>query len=128
MKLRDRIVWILKGILFGLLFAALFSLAVRVLWNWLCPELFHLPALSLLQAFGLIVLSRLLLGRFGAHHPHHSPRPWPFRKGADFFGKDDPRRDITQWGRYGAWWKAEGHERYEAWLHREAPSEQAKRD
>lgn len=113
MKLRDRIFWILKGILFGIFFAALFSLVVRALWNWLCPELFHLPPLGVLQAFGLVILSRLLLGHFAGNHP--SPhRPWFPRRGP--LDADDPRRDISHWGKYGTWWKAEGRDRYYAWL------------
>jgi len=40
---------------------ALLSLATQWLWNALVPELFHGPTLTFLQAFGLLVLSRLLL-------------------------------------------------------------------
>ncbi len=33
-----------------------------LLWNWLMPVIFGLPALSLMQAFGLLVLSSLFFG------------------------------------------------------------------
>ena len=61
----DRKFWLLRGLRF-LLFAALFVAAAgfvtQALWNWLMPELFHLPAISLAQTFGLLLLSRILFG------------------------------------------------------------------
>lgn len=33
-----------------------------LLWNWLMPVIFGLPVLSLWQALGLFVLTRILLG------------------------------------------------------------------
>ena len=38
---------------------------VMLLWNWLLPPLFGVPELTLLQAFGLLVLCRMLFGGFG---------------------------------------------------------------
>src|SRR5215472_10389985 len=56
-----------KFFLFGLMAIAFIFLAAFVsmwLWNWLMPALFHLPLITYWQAFGLMVLSRLLLGGF----------------------------------------------------------------
>ena len=61
----DRKFWLLRGLRF-FLFAALFVtvaiFATQALWNWLMPDLFHLPAISLGQTLGLLVLSRILFG------------------------------------------------------------------
>ena len=38
------------------------------LWNRLVPEIFNLNTISYFQAFGLIVLTRLLTGNLGANH------------------------------------------------------------
>ena len=38
---------------------------VMLLWNWLLPPLFGWPQLTLLQAFGLLLLCRILFGGFG---------------------------------------------------------------
>ena len=38
----------------------LFSLPVYFLWNWLCPLLFGLKAITWLQAWGLMVLTGFL--------------------------------------------------------------------
>jgi hypothetical protein len=47
---------------------------VMLLWNWLLPPLFGVPELTLLQAFGLLVLCRMLFGGFGGGGGggHHS--------------------------------------------------------
>jgi hypothetical protein len=39
---------------------------VMTLWNWLLPDVFHSPALTItfIQALGLLVLSRILFGGF----------------------------------------------------------------
>jgi hypothetical protein len=39
---------------------------VMLLWNWLLPPLFDWPRLTLWQGAGLLVLCRILFGRFGA--------------------------------------------------------------
>jgi hypothetical protein len=41
-----------------------FGFAVKALWNWLMPLLFHLPSITFGQAWGLLALSWILLGGF----------------------------------------------------------------
>ncbi len=60
--------WIAAGIGIALLFALLFAVVVRLLWNWLMPGLFGLPAIGYLQALALVVLAKILFGGFGSHH------------------------------------------------------------
>lgn len=50
-----------------------FVFIVMNLWNWLIPDLFNGPVLSFWQAFGLIILSKILFGGFrgGKSHKHH---------------------------------------------------------
>jgi hypothetical protein len=50
---------------FGIVAVTLFSALVMVLWNWLMPGLFGWRAITLWQALGLLVLSRILFGRLG---------------------------------------------------------------
>lgn len=45
-------------------FLTAYSWLTLFLWNHLMPVLFGLPKVSLLQSFGLIVLSRSLFGGF----------------------------------------------------------------
>jgi hypothetical protein len=43
--------------------SALFALPVQWLWNALCPDLFGLPTVGFLQAWGLNILSGCLFGK-----------------------------------------------------------------
>lgn len=49
------------------------GVVVMLLWNWLVPALFGLPTVGFLQAIGLLVLARLLLGGFRAHAGRFAP-------------------------------------------------------
>ena len=56
-------IWVIAGLTFlGLVvvIAALTSLPLYILWNWLMPTLFGLPVITWFQAFGLSCLSGLL--------------------------------------------------------------------
>lgn len=68
----DRKFWLLRGLRF-FFFAALFivvaGFATQALWNWLMPALFRLPAITLAQTYGLLVLSRILFGGFRGGQP-----------------------------------------------------------
>ena len=43
----------------------LFGLFVRILWNWLMPEIFGLPEITYWQAWGLLILSMILFKDIG---------------------------------------------------------------
>lgn len=47
-----------------LLVAALLSVAVMLLWNWLMPVIFGIGAINFWQSLGLLVLARILFGGF----------------------------------------------------------------
>ena len=44
-----------------LVISALVSIPTALVWNWTMPEVFGLPKIGFGQAFGLLVLSSLLL-------------------------------------------------------------------
>lgn len=71
--------WILKFIGFALLFAVLaFALAwvTMLLWNWLVPSLFGGPFITYLEAAGLMILGRLLVGGFHKGGCGHRGGKW----------------------------------------------------
>ena len=41
-----------------------FTFAVRALWNWLMPALFGLHVITIWQAVGILILSKILFGGF----------------------------------------------------------------
>src|SRR5262249_11879857 len=55
----------LKFLLFAVIAVTLVSAVVLGLWNWLMPALFGLRVITFWEAMGLLVLSRVLFGRFG---------------------------------------------------------------
>jgi hypothetical protein len=61
--MRRRWLWYgLKFALLAVIAVAAVGAAVMLLWNALLPELFGLQAITFLQAIGLLVLSRILIG------------------------------------------------------------------
>ena len=59
--------WILKGFkMFFMMvfFVAFFGFITMELWNWLIPEIFGLTSITMWQAVGLVVLSKILFGGF----------------------------------------------------------------
>ena len=60
--------WFTKGLMFVVLFIAgvlLFSLAVMGLWNAILPAVLGVKAITFIQAFGILILSKILFGGFG---------------------------------------------------------------
>jgi hypothetical protein len=51
---------VLGLILLGFVVGLLIMFPLMWLWNWLMPTLFHLPTITIWQAWGLSVLSSLL--------------------------------------------------------------------
>ena len=65
--------------------AAVFSVAVMLLWNALIPTIFGLAVINFWQALGLLALARILFGSFGHHgrgmmhggmHGNHMREKW----------------------------------------------------
>ena len=86
---------ILLGAFLGLALAGIFGAAVKMVWNFLMPGLFHLPAITFLQAVALLVLARLLTGRIG--HGRHR-RHW-------FRGHGDGHCGTPSQAGYERWWR-----------------------
>ena len=68
---------VLKVALFTVILLAVSALLVMGLWNWLMPSLFELRQINLLEALGLLVLSRILFGGFRGHRLN---REWHMRQ------------------------------------------------
>ncbi len=99
------------GILIAAFFALVFGLFVMLLWNWLMPALFSLPAVSYWQAVGLIIIARLIFG--GGHHKpgFHSREPLQHK-----FNKYRLMKycghNGEEWKHYEDFWNEEGSEAF----------------
>jgi hypothetical protein len=59
--------WALRALRIGLIAiaaVAAFSFIVMGLWNWLAPAVFGARTITLWQAMGILVLSKILFGGF----------------------------------------------------------------
>jgi hypothetical protein len=71
-----------RGIGFGIVFLAFFSLIVFLLWNWLMPAIFGLTAINYFQAVGILILTKILLFGFNKR-----VGPWDHRKAREYWRK-----------------------------------------
>lgn len=92
--------WTAIGIIVAAIFAMIFGLVVKALWNWLMPVIFGLGVISYWQAFGIIILSKILFSGIGGHHGHDKHGP-PFSHQSRF---------------YDHWWRDEGKSAFDNWL------------
>ncbi len=109
---------IARGIAIGILFALVFGLIVEILWNWLAPAVFGLREVSYVQAVGMIVLARILLGARGMRPGFagrlHGHGPWGW--GGPCAGEDIANGHIKDWRKYDAWWEEEGREAFKKYI------------
>jgi hypothetical protein len=126
--------WTAAGIVFAVLFAFVFGIVVKLLWNALMPAIFGLGTITYWQAVGIVVLARLVFGSFGEHHGHRKHRGYRwhhghhgmhdrFRKKWSCMGHDNdddecwkPNGSYKNWKYYDQYWKEEGKAAFEAYV------------
>lgn len=110
------------GVIFALLFALVFGFVVKWLWNFLMPELFGIKQITYWQAFGLVVLAKLLFGTFGSKghgYDHGSRHPGPFSKWHDRFHGFEEGPWSRRFGNtktYRQYWQEEGKDAFETYM------------
>lgn len=66
MSRKKRLIYIIPLAILGTLaFMAIGGAVVMLLWNWLLPSLFSVRLITFWQALGILLLCRILFGRFG---------------------------------------------------------------
>jgi chromate transport protein ChrA len=63
--------WVTKGLkvaAIAVLVVTVCGFVVMSLWNWLVPAIFGLRSITFWQAFGLLILSKILFGGFHGRH------------------------------------------------------------
>ncbi|MDR3437606.1 hypothetical protein [Telmatospirillum sp.] len=100
---------VVLGLAAVVLFAAVFGWVVMTAWNAAIPDLLHLPVLGYEQAVAVLILIRILTGRFthGAGRCGIGRRRW--------------HRDTAADGAafYTAWWDAEGADAFKDYVARQ---------
>ena len=65
---KKKVLYAVIGVVLGWLVLSILScIPIMLLWNWLMPEIFGLCEISLLQSFGITVLSSLLFKDLGSN-------------------------------------------------------------
>jgi hypothetical protein len=86
-KVVHMIVWIIVGIAFAAVFALLFAFIVQWLWNLVMPDVFGLKEIGYWQAFGLLILTKILFGGAGWHRDKRHHLKAKFQSGDDPCGE-----------------------------------------
>jgi len=112
---------------FIVVFALVLAIVVMWLWNWLMPGLFGVGAITYWQAFGLMILARLVLGtlgiglgrfrwhdrrHWGDHFAHHG------RMCGDMGRSMDVNNTMNWWHNYKQFWRDEGKAAFDAYMKR----------
>ncbi len=120
----------LAGAAAMVLFAAVFGWLVEILWNWLMPPLFGLKAITFWQAFGILLLAKLLFGglapgyrrrngRWGRRFREHARGAGPEGEEGDADGAPWPG-DRRRWPLFRQFWREEGRAAFEAYAQKRA--------
>jgi hypothetical protein len=98
----------LKMLGIGILVVALFfvlGFVVMALWNWLMPPIFGLHAITYWQAYGLLILSKILFGglRGGRGGCHGRRGKWGNRMAERWATMTPEEREKFREGMRGRW-------------------------
>jgi hypothetical protein len=125
--------WVFIGLGFAALFALVFGFVVKWVWNMLMPELFGLSAITFWQAFGIVILAKLLFGGFSPHRHNRSPkdyrqqyeRHFPWKRFGD--NQRSLKTNYRIWKYYHRFWQDEGETAFEAYMKRKEGEDQEKK-
>jgi hypothetical protein len=103
---------VVAGVIGAGIFALAFGWLVMILWNWLMPAIFHLGTLTYWQAFGIIILAKLVFGGMhGGRGGGFRHKPWAHGPGAH--GGTDGR---DRWRWYREFWETEGRQSFDRFV------------
>jgi hypothetical protein len=113
---------VFAAVLIAVGFALVFGIFVQMLWNWLMPSLFNISRITYGQAFGLMILARLIFGSGGHHRrgPYGIPRGGHGLHHLAWHGCSKEDHGIEDWRQYDTWWNTEGREAFKKYVDRTA--------
>ena len=104
MRMRRKLLFMAPiGIVAILLFGFVGGTIVQLLWNWLTPAIFGWHTITFWQAFGLLLLARILFGGLGMHGGAGSNMRRRMRERWEHMSPEERERSRQAFfGRYGA--------------------------
>ena len=119
-KVKDYVTKGVKILFFAIFIVLMFFLVgyvVMLLWNWLMPELFGLSTITYWQAFGILILAKIIFGFGGGNGPRkqHKKR----RLKSNRTKSCSPlRKDFSEWKHYDEYWATEGEAAFKEFVKR----------
>ncbi len=102
------------GIITAALFALVFGYFVMLLWNWLMPLLFGLTVITYWQAFGIVILAKLIFGAVGWGGRPHGHGRW--KNWGPSHGEWDIKNGPDRWKYHRDFWRDEGKEAFDNYI------------
>ena len=116
---------IFGGLILAVLLAFLLGFFVMLLWNFLMPSIFGLPAINYWQAFCIILLAKIVFGPgihgFDKGRRHERWEKWKdYRKNYEGYDKSkwNVKGGWKNWKYYDDYWTEEGKEAFEKYIDR----------
>lgn len=109
---------VIAGMVTAAALALLFGYFVMLLWNWLMPELFGIATITYWQAFGVVLLARLIFGGFRQNGFNHKSRYGKrdfIRYSRKKYGKGS---SVKDWRYFEDYWAEEGKGAFEQYVDR----------
>lgn len=100
--------FIIKAVIGFVAMFLIVGVVLMYLWNWLMPVLLTLPEINLMQAWGLLLLSKILFGCGGSHWRGKWKGAWGehMKNKMEAMSPDERERFRQQWeARCGKWKK-----------------------
>jgi hypothetical protein len=104
---------VILGVIAAAAFALAFGYFVMLLWNWLMPAIFGLGVITYWQAFGIVILAKLIFGAVGGRGGHNGG--WRKRKPG---GKASDWGGPERWRYWREFWEQEGRQAFERYTER----------
>jgi hypothetical protein len=127
----------IAGVGFAVLFAFVFGLVVKILWNWLMPAIFGLGVITFWQAFGIVLLAKLLFGAGHGHshkdhhesvrnHFHDRFKRFAHPEGGCYEEEAPAPGNGRKWRHFRQYWQDEGRAAFESYVQRMGEKEEMK--
>ena len=114
---------IIGGLILAVLLAFLLGFFVMLLWNFLMPSIFGLPAINYWQAFCIILLAKIIFGSgihgFDKGHRHDKWEKWKdYHMNYEDKGRWNVKGGWKNWKYYDDYWTEEGKDAFEKYIDR----------
>ena len=107
---KESIIKYLGLLLIGIAVVSLFGVVLTFLWNWLMPELFGVQKISLVQGFGVFLLSKIIFGGFSGE----SKKEGSEAKEINIEKSSIANKEYEDL--YEKWWSEQGESLYEKYV------------